>query len=361
MIEEFATKHQLPGYRVKQFDLAYYQQLIGSWEELTTWPLDLRDQLEQEVRFSSLKPVGELTSIDGRTTKVLLERENGTRLESVLMRFNDGRNSVCVSCMVGCPVGCTFCATGKMGFVANLSAREIVEQVMYFARLLKKMDERVTNVVFMGMGEPMLNLAEVWKAVEVMTDQQKLGLGARHITVSTSGYVPQIRQLIDLGYRGRLAVSLHAPTQELREKLMPTVAKVYPLAELMKVLDEYAKITNKRISYEYAMIENVNDNRQEAQQLIKLLKKRLAHVNLIPYNPTDGRVNSKHQASNLKQIQNIKFKIQNENVVYRRSSEERIRTFANVLRAGGITRTIRITMGDDIAAACGQLANKVAK
>jgi len=384
MIEEFVAKHKLPGYRVKQFDLAYYQQLVESWEELTTWPKELRVELEREMPFSVLEPIRELVSDDGKTIKVLLERRDGTRLEAVLMRFKDGRNSVCVSCMVGCPVGCTFCATGKMGFVANVSAREIVEQVMYFARLLKrelggdtknqtinpgmfpsakatsmipgfKVDNfpRVTNVVFMGMGEPMLNLGEVWEAVQVMTDQNKLGMGARHVTVSTSGYAPQIRELMELGYRGRLAVSLHAPTQELREKLMPTVAKVYRLTELMKVLDEYAAVTNKRISYEYAMIEGVNDNGQQARQLVGLLKKRLVHVNLIPFNPIVIGLKEK--------VSRFNPGIGNPGIdarMYRRSSVERIRAFANVLRVGGIERTIRITMGDDIAAACGQLANK---
>ncbi len=438
MIEEWAEKHKLPSYRIKQFNLAYYQQLIGSWQELTTWPLELRNQLELEVPFSVLKPVRELKSKDGKTIKVLLERADGTRLESVLMRFKDGRNSVCVSCMVGCPVGCTFCATGKMGFIANLSAREIVEQVMYFARRLKQEQtepmslerlriekrittsnvasaentkstkktqkksqfdnrtieplnpstssgqaNRVTNVVFMGMGEPMLNLEPVMEAVEEMTNPDKLGMGDRHITISTSGYVPQIRELIKRGFKGRLAVSLHAPNQKLRQQLMPIVAKVYPLPQLMAVLDEYVSTTNKRISYEYAMIDGVNDSSEQAKELVKLLKGRLGHVNLIPYNPTDSRVNSKHpsyttatsrklliqpfresvvsagrQAPNSKQFLNSKFEYQKEEGSYRRSGRERIREFALVLRSAGIPRTIRLTMGDDIAAACGQLANQ---
>lgn len=330
MIEQFAKRNQLLGYRVDQYNLAYYGKLIESFGELTTWPKDLRTRLASEVDFSSIEPVKELKSGTGDTIKVLFRRKSdGKAFESVLMRYKDGRNSVCVSCMVGCPVGCVFCATGKMGFGANLSSQQIVDQVLHFGRELKAVNQEVTNVVFMGMGEPLLNLDAVMETYRILTDKTKFGLGKRRVTVSTSGYVPQIKELVDRGFKGKLAVSLHAPSQELRANLM-RIAKVYPLDKLMTVLDRYVERTKRRVSYEYVLIEEVNDDLEHAGKLVNLLKKRLAHVNLIPYNPIPGQK-------------------------FRRSSLERVRAFARILEVGGVAHTIRITMGDDIKAACGQL------
>ena len=246
------------------------------------------------------------------------------------MKHRDGRNTVCVSCMIGCPVGCSFCATGKMGFRGNLTATEIVEQVLYFARILKTSKERVSNVVFMGMGEPMLNLIEVEEAIKRLTDEQMLGLSDKRITVSTSGYVEQLKILIRHGFKGRLAISLHAPNQKLRESLMP-VAKNHSLKDLFRVLDDYESVSNKRISYEYILIKGVNDRPQDAHDLVKLLTNRLAHVNLIPYNRIKG-------------------------VDFKTSGADSIQKFRDILDRGGIHNTIRITMGSDVAAACGQLA-----
>lgn len=332
MIEEFAKKNELQKYRVEQFDRAYYQELITDLNQLTTWPKELRQKLAARGEVFLLQKVDEKVSADGKTVKVVWRRKDGLEFEGVLMRYQDGRNSVCVSCMVGCPVGCVFCATGKMGFVANLGADEIVEQVLYFARKLKGEGEEVTRVVFMGMGEPLLNLDEVLMAYRILTDKAKFGLGRRRVTISTSGYVPQLKELSESDFGGKLAVSLHAGIQEQREKLMK-IASVYRLDELMKAVDFYVKKKPRRVSYEYVMIEGVNDDRRDAQKLIKLLKNRLAHVNLIPYNPVMG-------------------------VGWKRSSSERIRAFANVLAAGGIEHTIRVTMGDEIQAACGQLVRK---
>ncbi|KKQ34222.1 MAG: putative dual-specificity RNA methyltransferase RlmN [candidate division WS6 bacterium GW2011_GWA2_37_6] len=342
MIENFAEKHKLPGFRIKQFDKAFYQEAINSFDELTTWPKDLREKLNDEGPFSSLDPINQLKSNDGKTTKILFRRKVDKKcIESVLMRFKDGRNSVCVSCMVGCPVGCKFCATGKMGFGGNLSADEIVDQVLYFQRLLKSkgnrvngnktLDAHLSNIVFMGMGEPMLNLKEVQKALAILTDPSKVALSERRITISTSGYVPQLKRLIASGFRGQIAVSLHAPNQKLREKLMP-VAKQHSLDELLAVLDDYVEKTNKKVSYEYILISGVNDSDVNAQELIKLFKNRLAHINLIPYNPIPG-------------------------VDFKRTDKSRVVEFAEILKQGGINTTIRITMGDDIKAACGQLAS----
>lgn len=333
MITEFAVKHNLPSFRIKQFNKAFYEEAIESFEDLTTWPKDLRLKLAKEVDFMSLDEDRVFESLETGTAKVLFKRKlDGQRIETVLMPHKDGRNTVCVSCMVGCPVNCSFCATGKMGFGGNLTTEEVVDQVMYFQRILKKEGRKVTNVVFMGMGEPMLNLDNVQSSLDVMTDPEKLGMSNRRFTISTSGYIPQFKKLVENGFRGRVAISLHAPNQELRAKMMP-VAKIFSLDQLMQTLDEYVELTNKRVSYEYIMIRNLNDQKEHAQQLIDLLKNRLAHVNLIPYNP----------------IKEERFE---------RSPKNNIRVFTSMLSDAGINYTIRQTMGDDVNAACGQLADR---
>lgn len=329
-ITKFTQKYNLPKYRLMQFNKAFHQEAIVSFDDLTTWPKDLREKLKEEVEFSSLEKLDEVKSKNGKTTKVLFEtRDKELRIESVLMRYKDNRNSVCVSCMQGCPVGCSFCATGRMGFGGNLSGIEIVDQVMYFQRKLKKEGEKVTNVTFMGMGEPMLNIVSVREAIEILTDPEKLGLSQRRITVSTVGFVPQLRRFLEGGFRGRLAISLHAPTQKLREQIM-SVAKKNHLDDLFEVLDKWTSIVNKRVTYEYILIKRVNDRPKHAFALVELLEDRLAHVNLIPYNP----------------IQGANFKT---------SNREDVNNFFNILDKRGISVTTRRTMGADVGAACGQL------
>lgn len=334
MISSFVDKHKLPTYKIKQFNDLYYKKAISNFDELVTWSKLEREALKKELEFCRLEPVTKQVSNKQDTIKVLfkLHREPKKKIETVLMRHQDGRNTVCVSCMVGCPVNCSFCATGKMGFLGNLTADEIIDQVMYFQRLLKSENQHVSNVVFMGMGEPMLNLKEVEEAIRVLNDPNKLNISQRRITVSTSGYVRQFEKYIADGFRTKVAVSLHASNQELREKLMP-VARQHKLTELFKSLDNYVKLTNKRISYEYVMLDNVNDSKENARELVYLLKNRLAHVNLIPYNT----------------IRESTFKT---------SSKNRIHNFARILKNEGIECTIRVTMGEDIDAACGQLADR---
>jgi 23S rRNA (adenine2503-C2)-methyltransferase len=337
MIEEFSLKYKLPKYRIEQFNQQFYRQAIGSFDELSNWSKDLREKLKAEIDFMSLEVDKKFVAQDGKTIKVLFTRKlDGQRIETVLMRHRDGRNTVCVSCMVGCPVNCSFCATGKMGFGGNLTHQEIVDQVMYFQRYLFKLGEaeepRITNVVYMGMGEPMLNLKAVEDSFNTFTNPEKLAMGARRFTISTSGYIPQLKQLIATGYRGKIAISLHAPNQALRETLMP-VAKLYSLDKLMAELDEYVTLTNKRISYEYILIKGVNDLPEHAEELVEMFKHRLHHLNLIPYNPI-------------------------REVAFERSTSEEIRTFTSILAASGINYTIRVTMGDDVNAACGQLADR---
>lgn len=332
MLNGFIEKYNLPKFREQQFNKQFYQEAIGSFDGLTTLPKDLRQRIKNELEFSSLKLDKEFRSQNGDTIKALMFRKDGQRIEAVLMKHKDGRNTVCVSCMVGCPVNCSFCATGKMGYGGSLSSREIVDQVMHFQRILKQTDEKVTNIVFMGMGEPMLNLAEVEAAIAVITDPAKLAMGNRRITISTSGYIPQFKKLVENGFRGRVAISLHAPNQELRAKMMP-VAKIFPLDKLMETLDEYTALTNKRVSYEYIMIKGINDQKEHAEELVELFQDRLAHINLIPYNP-----------------------IREES--YERSPRNSIAEFSQILADNNINYTIRVTMGDDVNAACGQLADR---
>lgn len=333
MIDAFITEYALPSFRIKQFNLAYYREFIDSFDELTTWPKTLREELIKTVPFSTIVPVKKTKSTSEGTQKILFKRTSDHAcFESVIMRHRDERNTICVSCMIGCPVGCVFCATGRMGFVKNLSSKEIVDQVLYFGRMLKKEKETITNIVFMGMGEPLLNLEQVMEAIKILNSSDYMGLGIRRITISTSGIAPKIYELMRLGYKGRLALSLHAPYQTLREKLMQ-IAKKYPLPELLSTVKAFATRTQLRVSYEYILINGVNDTPEDARALVNLFGEDTAfvHVNLIPYNPVPG-------------------------VPYNRSTPNSIHTFAHILTDFEISNTFRVTMGDDIQAACGQLA-----
>jgi len=332
MFESFVLRHRLPSYRLSQLYQGVYQDYIDSFDMLSTWPAKLREQLQAEIPFPFLHSVSSLNSLKRDTEKVLFERQNKKTVESVLMRHTDGRNTVCVSCMTGCPVGCTFCATGTMGFGGNLEAHEIVAQVLYFAGVLKKEGKSVSNIVFMGMGEPMLNLKEVEKAISICTDPKKMGMSIRRITISTSGIIPQLSEFIQSGFTGRLAISLHAPNQKIRELLMP-VAKNNPYQELLRLIDEFIMRTHRRVSIEYILIKNVNDRKEHAKELARLFARKLVHINCIPYNAVSG-------------------------VTYERPTWESMRVFTGVLKQFSIPHTLRVTMGDDIQAACGQLSDK---
>lgn len=337
MFEELIEQNKLPSFRLKQLNQAYYKEFLTDFSNYTTLSKDLRKKLSEEVDLEFLNVKSKLVSSDKDTVKVLFETKTGKLIESVLMMHEDGRNTVCVSCMQGCPVGCTFCATGQMGFGGHLSPDEIVAQVIYFARLLKtdyKSETGISNVVYMGMGEPMLNFDNVWKSYQILTDPDKFGLGKRKVTISTSGFIKGVEKLIENNYKGRLAVSLHASNQQVREKLMGGVAKSNKLSDLMEVLDKFAEMTNKRITYEYILIESETDTEKSAQELIELFRNRLAHFNLIPYNPIP-------------------------NASFLRPSRNRVVQFEEKLKRAGIPVSIRVTMGDDIKAACGQLATKV--
>lgn len=332
MIDTFAQRHSLPAFRVRQFRKGFYRDAITSIHALSVWPKNLRDAYGSEELWSSLTVVRELKAPKGDTVKTLFSLHDGITIETVLMRHKDGRNTVCVSCQSGCPVACAFCATGKLGLRRNLTASEIVDQVLHFTRFLLPSGQSVSNIVFMGMGEPMLNAAAVKEAVTILTDPEYMGMGDRRITLSSSGYVTQLKKFIDEGYKGKLAISLHAPNQDIRLKIMP-IAKVFPFADVIGVGDYYIEKVRRRLSYEYILIKDVNDQPEHAEELASVLSGKLVHVNLIPNNPVTG-------------------------TGFEKPDRETMEQFSKILTERGITNTLRVTMGDSIKAACGQLDGK---
>ena len=329
MFEQFIKKYTLPRYRISQIHLKYYGEFISSWDELSTWPKDLREKLKEEIPFSKLTHISSNTSKDGNTQKVLFKTEQGNYIESVLMK-EKGRNTVCVSCMSGCPVGCIFCATGQMGLNESLDSQQILDQILYFCRILKSQNERVTNIVYMGMGEPLLNLENVSLSIIAITAKEKMGFSKRRVTLSTSGYVQNLRTFLAKNLGVKIAISLHASNQKLRNMLMPSVSNSNTLESLLDTLDSYTKKSNKRITYEYVLLRNINDSVEHAKELANLLKDRLALVNLINYN-------------------------ESECLPFKKSKNTPL--FQKILQERGITCTIRKSLGEDIKGACGQLAS----
>jgi 23S rRNA (adenine2503-C2)-methyltransferase len=323
-----------PEFRAKQVWDGVYKQLHNNAESLTTLPSQLRKKLSADFEFTSLTPVAQLQSKDGKTSKTLFELGDGARIETVLMRYKD-RNTLCISSQVGCAAGCAFCATGGMGFSRNLTSGEIIEQVVYFERLLRTENKKLTNIVVMGMGEPFFNYENVLNAIWIMNDPSGFNMGQRRFTISTVGIVPQIIKFTELDSQVNLAISLHAATDELRNTLIP-INRKYPLQKLIAVCREYTNRTRRRISFEWAMIENVNDTEEQADALKSHLEGVIAHVNLIPLNP----VKSFSQ---------------------RPSPIKKIQRFAALLDSRSINYTIRASMGRDIQAGCGQLAAEQSK
>jgi 23S rRNA (adenine2503-C2)-methyltransferase len=315
-----------PGYRLKQAKKALFHDLIQSWQEAMTLPLSLREELDKKWPIGISAEMS--ASKDENATKALFILKDGLKIETVLMKHQDKRNTICVSSQVGCSLNCSFCATGKMGFKRNLEVWEIVEQVLFFARCLKKTNEKVTNIVFMGMGEPFLNYQNVIGAIRVLNDKEGFNLGARHFSISTVGIVDGIERLAKEGLQVNLAVSLHAPNDELRSKLMP-VNEEYPIREVLNAVDGYIGKTRRRVMFEYIMINGLNDLDEHSEALAKLMEKSLYFVNLISYNPTG---------------------------IFKPSSSLRIKRFKEILEKRGVTVTQRYRFGEGIEAACGQLA-----
>ena len=315
-----------PRYRIDQLWTGLYEQLATP-EELTTLPKALRSELEEALPLA-LEVAAESTSDRGETVKWLWTLHDGTQVETVLMHY-DERSTVCVSSQAGCAMGCTFCATGQAGFDRQLTSGEIVEQVVRAARRARDDGRRLSNVVFMGMGEPLANYDPTWAAVERFHGD--LGLSARHLTVSTVGIVPGIRRLATEALPVNLAVSLHAADDGLRDELVP-INKRYPISMLMDACAGYLQAKGRRLSFEWALIDGVNDRDRDADQLIERSRSLplAAHVNLIPLNPTPG-------------------------YLVRGTPPARVRAFRDRLREGGVNATVRRTRGTEIDAACGQL------
>lgn len=315
-----------PGYRIDQLWTGLYEQLAGP-EDLTNLPKALRAQLDEALPLA-LEVVAESTSDGGETVKWLWALHDGTRVETVLMHY-DERSTVCVSSQAGCAMGCTFCATGQAGFDRQLTTGEIVEQVVRAARRARDDGRRLSNVVFMGMGEPLANYDPTWAAVERL--HADVGLSARHITVSTVGIVPGIRRLAAEALPVNLAVSLHAADDDLRNELVP-INRRYPLSMLMDACAGYLQAKGRRLSFEWALIDGVNDRDRDADLLVERARSLplAAHVNLIPLNPTPG------------------YEVLG-------SPMRRVRAFRDRLRQGGVNATVRQTRGTEIDAACGQL------
>jgi 23S rRNA (adenine2503-C2)-methyltransferase len=320
-----------PSFRARQLWRWLYVHLATEPSQMTNLPQALRDRLGRLYRLSPLTPVAEQVSEDRLTRKALLGLADGETIESVLMEY-DQRQTVCVSSQVGCPLGCTFCATGQNGFVRDLSAAEIIDQALYFARQLRGEGRSLSNIVLMGMGEPLLNYDNVWQAIETWNDHQGFNMGARKITISTSGVVPGIQRLAGEPLQVGLAVSLHAAEDALRDQLVPINTK-YPLADLIAACADYVAYTRRRITVEYALIDGVNDTLEQAHQLAGILRGIDCHVNLIPLNPTPG-------------------------IAYRPSPRHRVRAFQRALTERQIATTVRLRRGVDIQAGCGQLRQR---
>ena len=333
-VEERLRAAGQPAYRARQLYGWAYRRLAPDYEGMGNLPAALRRELAETLPFSTLTPVRELSADGGETIKTLYRTGDGQLIETVLMLYPD-RATVCVSCQVGCAVGCAFCATGLAGLTRNLSAGEMVAQVVGVARRARELGRALTNVVMMGMGEPLQNYAATMKMVAILHDPRGMNLGARRITISTSGVVPRIDALAEEPFPVNLAVSLHAPNDELRDRLVP-LNRRYPIATLLDACRRYVERTGRRISFEYALMRGINDSDETARELAGLLRGMLCHVNVIPLNPVDV-------------------------LPYERPSKAGIDRFAAILERAGIPTTVRYSRGVEIAAACGQLrANEVA-
>ncbi|OGO32987.1 MAG: 23S rRNA (adenine(2503)-C(2))-methyltransferase [Chloroflexi bacterium RBG_16_56_11] len=334
-----------PGYRARQVRQWIYHGLAESFNEMSDLPLALRERLAKEARLHSLTNMREVTGKDS-TVKTAFRLAGGNVVEASLMSYRRDsgapRYTACISTQVGCAIGCPFCATGQQGFERNLTTGEIVDQVLHFARCLRKVtgeNERsptgrsLSNIVFMGMGEPLANYDAVWKAIEILNSPGGFGLGARNLTISTAGLVPQIKRLAGEKLQVGLAVSLHASENRLRNRLVP-INRKYPLEELIPACREYSRVSGRRPSFEYVLFRGINDSLAQARSLAELLRGMTCHVNLIPANATGD-------------------------ASFRPPPRESIVAFALELKRLGINATVRQARGQDIDAGCGQLRRRI--
>ena len=330
-LRQAIVEQDQPRYRADQIWQWLYREYVTDFGNMTNLPVSLRESLASEYSFDFGRQVDLQESKDGQTTKVLFRLLDGSTIETVLMRY-EKRRTICVSTQAGCAMGCVFCATGQMGFVRNLTPGEITNQVLYFARSLTKESTTMSNIVLMGMGEPLHNYDNTMTAIDTLTDPGGFNLGARRITVSTVGLVPAIRKYADEMRQSTLAVSLHAATDEERDRLIPINSR-WPLSELMEACRYYVAKTGRRITFEWALIAGENDTIDQATALGRLLRGMTCHVNLIPLNPTSGYGGKP-------------------------SNRQQVHSFQAELRRFGVNNSVRVRRGIDIEAGCGQLRER---
>lgn len=325
-LENYFLDHNDKKFRATQLFSWLYQKKVKSYAEITDIKKETLSMLEKDLPLKRVEKVN--VERDKDVNKYLFELSDKEHIEAVLMRHDYG-NSICVSSQVGCNMGCKFCESGRRKKVRNLTAGEIVSQVL---EVEEDINERITHVVLMGIGEPFDNYEEIIKFIKIINDPKGLAIGSRHITVSTSGIIPKIKEFKNLNLQVNLAISLHAPNDKLRTSIMP-INKAYPLEKLIKSVKEYVSKTNRRVTFEYIMLKNVNDTEECAKELSNLLKNINCYVNLIPYNET-------------------------ENIEYERSNMFQIMKFYDILKKNNVNVTIRREFGSKISAACGQLRSK---
>ncbi len=338
-MEQLVIDMGYPRYRADQILLPLYYKFPKTINDIPQLPKKLRDELiEAGYAIGSAKEVHRVVSDDGDVTKLLLDLNDENSVETVLMQYaptkigGHPRSTICVSTQIGCAMGCVFCATGQMGFETNLKAEHIVSQVIHFADILQQRGEHVTNLVFMGMGEPMANYDEMIRAIRILTHDRGFGLGQRHITISTIGIVSGIDKLAEENLQIGLAISLHAPNNQLRKQLVPT-ATPNSVEEIIEAGWRYYKKTGRRVTFEYALMAGINDSSEIAEELAILLKGNGSHVNLIPINPTAGN--------------------------FKRPTQDQVNEFERILSDAGVNCTVRMEKGTEISAACGQLRTDI--
>lgn len=329
-LEEFMLANDQSKFRAKQVYNWIYLKSVSTFDEMTDLPLSARELLKEKTKLCSIFIKDKQVSQDG-TMKFLFELKDGNFAEAVLMRFDNRANlTACISTQVGCPMGCEFCATAKLGFKRNLDVDEIIQQIFL---IQADTGLKVTNIVYMGQGEPLLNFDNLIGSIKIFREQFQIG--ARRITVSTCGIIPQINKLADLDFQSTLAISLHSGDQETRANIMP-VAKKYGFEELLSCLKKYTEKTGRRVTIEYVLIKDINDGLEDAKKLAYAISKLKSNVNLIVYN-------------------------QNEKSNFKKPSKENVMKFKYILEASGKKVTVRLERGADIDAACGQLASKAKK
>ena len=338
-LQSFCSEEGEPKFRAKQIFSWMYGHLADSFDEMQNLPKPLREKLTEISSLNALKNITSEVSSSTGTTKYIFETAEGNKIETVLIP-EIRRNTLCISTQAGCPLDCKFCATGLMGFKKNLSAGEIFDQ--YKLAVKDNEDKKITNIVYMGMGEPLLNFNESIKSLQIFSNELTTGITPRKITLSTAGIAPKIKELADSDIKVKLALSLHSCFEDIRSKIMP-INKKYSLKENVEAINYYSKKTRTKITFEYVMLKDINDRKEDIKALTKLCRSLPGKVNVIPFNSLEHMNPGGLSAKLLP------------------SSAERINNFVNELKANGITVMLRNTQGDDIAAACGQLAIKSQK